>query len=389
VISGRRYSATAVTTVFLNALKIALPTVPDIDKQPVAANVFTGADATFYVTAAGVGPFTYQWYKGAGQIGGATDNILQLNNVALSAADTYSVQIGNGIGTTNSAGAVLNVAPRPAPPSTLAIDFNQRGEEATFTENGFNSFVLAGSGAIGLPTTTLFGGVEVTVSGSNGSTLDSRSRTSITNFGAFTEEKLLRDFIYSTLTTNAEGMDVRVRFLAPNQPYNLTIWSFDDQQGVTNQQGLVVLRNSDWYANGVLVKNDYSFYGTPTNEPLDNLQYRFNFTATSDANGTILLQGRRDMPEAGISVFLNALKIAVPQTVIGPVERVGDNLRLTIETPDSSVSHQLQTTGDLSNISWGPVSGVTTTVLGPTTLQMEFPAPTGATGFYRVVRTTP
>jgi hypothetical protein len=60
-----------------------------------------------------------------------------------------------------------------------------------------------------------------------------------------------------------------------------------------------------------------------------------------------------------------------------------------METPDSSQPHQLQSTTSLSAISWGTVSGVTTTILGPTTLQMEFPAPTGPTGFYRVVRTSP
>lgn len=389
LISGRRDNETSASTVFLNALKVALPTVPDIDKQPVGADVFTGADVTFYVNVTGVGPFTYQWYKGANQIDGANDRVLQLNNVDFADNATYSVQISNDIGSTNSAGAALNVTARPAPPATLAIDFNQRGQEENETEPGFQSFALAGSGAIALPTMRLYGGVEVTVSGANGTTLDSRLRGSITNFGAFTEEKLLQDFIYSTPVSGTDGIDVRVRFLAPNQLYNCTIWSFDDQQGATNAQGLVVLRTSDWYANGVLVKDNYSFYGTTTNEPTDNLQYQFRFTATSDPNGTILLQGRRDMPEDSISVFINALKVAVPQTVIGPVERVGGNLRITIETPDASQPHELQSTTSLSAISWGPVSGVTTTILGPTTMQMQFPAPTGATSFYRVVRTTP
>jgi hypothetical protein len=389
VISGWRDNATSASTVFLNALRIALPTAPDIDTQPVGVDVFTGADVTLYVNAVGVGPFTYQWYKGAGQIGGATESVLHLSNVNFSDSETYSVQVGNQIGTTNSAGAVLNVTARPAPAATIAIDFNQRGEDATATASGFAPFSLAGSGAIALPTTRLFGGVEVTVSGSNGTTVDSRARGSITNFGAFTEEKLLRDFIYSTPISGTDGLDVQLRFLAPNQLYNCTIWSFDDQQGATNAQGLVVLRTSDWYANGALVKDNYSFYGTTTNEPADNLQYQFRFTATSDANGTILLQGRRDMPEDSISVFLNALRIAIPQTVIGPVERIGDNLRITMETPDSSQPHQLQSTTSLSAISWGTVSDVTTTIIGPTTLQMEFPAPTGPTGFYRVVRTSP
>jgi hypothetical protein len=105
-----------------------------------------------------------------------------------------------------------------------------------------------------------------------------------------------------------------------------------------------------------------------------------------EPNGTILLQGRRDMTDNGIGVFLNGLKIALPQTVIGKIELVGGNIRLTVETPDSSKAHAVEKTDNLSAISWGPVGGVTTTVLSPTSLQLEFAQPVAGMQFYRVTR---
>jgi hypothetical protein len=364
-IQGRRDNALAAATVFLNALKLTHPTPPTIDKQPVGTNLLTGADIRFYTVAIGAGgPFTYQWYKNNSPIGSlTTDNFLQLSNVALSDAGTYTVVVANqNAETTTSSDAVLAITQRPATPSTLAIDFNNR-TETNLTEPGFDSFILNGSGAITVPTTRLFGGAEVTVAGSSGTSIDSRSRTnSIINSNNFTQQKLLQDFIYSTLTTNSEGIDVTVRFMVPNQLYNFTIWSFDDQNPGQ--------RVSDWYANAVLVKDNYTFEGSTASEPTDNLQYQFSFNATSDANGT----------------FLYALKITIPATIISNVELIGGNVRLTVQTPDSSKTHSIEQTTDLAVSFSGPVSGVTTTVLTPTSLQMEFAQPAGGVHFYRINR---
>lgn len=385
VIQGRREPSSASQTVFLNALKINSVVKPEIDTAPRSQEIYAGGDLDLSVTAVGVGPFTYQWYKGPSPIGGATSRTYHLANAQLSDAGSYSVVVSNDSGPTTSGNADITVIPRPATPSVLAVDFNQRGESNT-TEVGFSSFALQGAGvAIDVPTTRFFNGIEVTVSGSTGTTVDSRSRTSITNNNTFTESALLRDFIYSTPTTGGEGLDVRVRYLAPNQLYNCTIWSFDDQQTRTNQAGETLFRNSDWFANGVMVKENYSFIGTIDNEPTDNSQYQFRFNATSDANGTILLQGRRDMIDNGIGVFLNALRIAVPQTVISSVERVGGNLRLIVETPDSSQAHAVEQT-DAFPGEWSNVTGVTSTVLSPTSIRLEFAEPGTSPKFYRIKR---
>lgn len=375
-IQGRREASGAGTAVFLNALKIEAPSLPSIIKQPVGGTVFVGADVTLSVLAVGVGPFTYQWSKDNVPLGSATTSSLVLSNVQLSATGNYTVSVVNNIGTTNSAIAALNVTARPAPPSFLGIDFNNRNEEVGFTDPGFQSFALINSGAISVPTTRLFGGVEVTVAGSAGSTIDSRRRSSITNNNTFTEEMILNDFIYSTPTNGTEGIDVTLRFMRPNQQYAVTLWSFDDQN--------LGSRISDWSANGVLVKDDYIFDGSfpATN----NTQYKFSFDVTSDSNGTILLQGRRDAVGAGVSVFLNGLSVGIPPTTISNVELVGGNVRLTIQTPDSSKQHTVEQNSDIGTTSWSTVTGVTTTVLSPTSMRFEFAKPVGSMRYYRINR---
>jgi hypothetical protein len=375
VISGRRNIASSPTAVFLNALKISVPSGPTIDRAPVGGTFFTQADLRLYVLATGTGPFSYQWYKDSQPIDGANDYFIQLSNLQTDDSGTYSVLVGDTVTSTNVS-AVVTVVDRPAPPSTLAIDFNNRGEE-TNTEPGFDSFVLDGAGATALATTHLFGGVEVTVAGSNGTSVDSRHRLSITNNAGFTQQNLLSDFIFSTLTTNSEGIDVTVRFLLPNQAYTVTVWSFDDQNPGT--------RTSDWYANNIFV-NTYSFEGSTASEPTDNSQYRFTFTATTDANGTLTLQGRRNPATSGIAVFLNGLRIAIPETRISNVERAGGMLRLTVQTPDATKAHGVQEKSDLAAPTWNTVSGVTTTILSPTSVQLEFVEPGSGTHFYRVNR---
>lgn len=351
-------------------------TPPSITTQPVGTNVFTGADLTFTVGVAGTAPFTNQWFKGSSPVLNATNFSLTLTNVQLTDAGSYSLVITNAGGRTNSQPAVLTVTARPAAPSSLGIDFNDRGSSAGDVEAGFESFTLDGTGATPVQTTRLFGGVEVTVNGSNGTTVDSRNRVSPPNTNEFTEMKLLQDFIFSPPTTGTEGLDVRVRFLATNQLYTATIWSFD----VINAGA----RISDWYANGILVKDNYTFDGSIP--PTNNLQYQFSFNVTSDAAGTILFQGRREATGTGVSVFLNALKIFIPPPVISNIEIVGGTIRLTVQTSDSSKQHTVEKTDNLSTISWSTVSGVTTTILSPTALRLEFPQPANGMQFYRINR---
>jgi hypothetical protein len=376
LIQGRRNAGSGTAaTVFLNALKIDAPSAPSIVGQPAGANVFVNSDVSFSVSVIGAGPFTYQWSKNNVAITGETNNVLLLPNVQLTSAGSYSVTVANVSGSTNSAAAVLAVAARPAPPVFLGIDFNDRNFETNFTQPGFGSFTLGGTGAIAGPTTHLFGGVEVTVAGSAGTTVESRNRATITNTMDFTQELLLKDFVYSVPTTGTDGLDVTLRFLDTNMLYTVTVWSFDNQNFGS--------RISDWTANGVLV-DTYTFDGTFA--PTNNTQYQFSFNIASDTNGTILLQGRRDPSGTGVAVFLNALQVSVPPTIISQIELVGGNIRLTVQTPDSSKQHIVEQTSDPSSGLWSPVSGVTTTILSPNSLQFEFSAPVGTTRFYRINR---
>ena len=382
IIQGRRDNATTATraSVFLNALKIALPTPPFISQQPTSREVYTGSDVSFTVAATGLEPFTYQWFKGSDPLIGETTNTLSLVNVQLVNAGFYSVAVSNQFGGTNSSPANLVVIERPAPQVSLGIDFNNRNEEAGFTEDKFESFVLGETGAIVTPTTKLFGGpggVEVTVVGLNGTTVDSRRRGTPVPSGAFTQAKLLQDFIFSPPTTGTDGLEVTLKFLTPNTPYEVTVWSFDTGNGGS--------RISDWFANGALAQNDYIFDGSVA--PTNALANQFTFNTLSDAEGTIVIQGRREELGVGVSVFLNALKIELGavEMRIANIERIGGNIRFIVQTPDSSKQHSIEKTDNLSTISWEPVLGVTSTVLTPTSVQLEFAQPSDAMQYYKVI----
>jgi alpha-tubulin suppressor-like RCC1 family protein len=81
-----------------------------ITSQPVNQSTFIGGAANFAVTASFQGPFTYQWRLNGNPISGATNGTLSLTNVQLNQAGTYSVTVGNGLGSVLSSGAALAVS---------------------------------------------------------------------------------------------------------------------------------------------------------------------------------------------------------------------------------------------------------------------------------------
>lgn len=187
----------------------------------------------------------------------------------------------------------------------LALDFNARTSTG-LTGGGFSSFVINSNGGNTavqtLPTTRNFGGVfgiTVTVSNTPGFGYGDRVRNNPANSGAFTESLLLRDFIRSEANTGTGGLDLNLSGLTANAPHRVTVWSFDDDS--------TTVKVSDWYANGLLVKSDYTF--NPAVSPSSNEQYRFTFEADATGSGTMLVSGRRDTASSGIGVFLNAFNI--------------------------------------------------------------------------------
>lgn len=101
---------------------------PTLSTQPASQTVTIGTTATFTVSAAGTGPFTYQWQKNGTAISGATT--ASYNTPTTSASDnsaTFSVVVSNAGGSVTSAKAVLTVNSSPAYtvyPGFIGTDLN-------------------------------------------------------------------------------------------------------------------------------------------------------------------------------------------------------------------------------------------------------------------------
>jgi hypothetical protein len=213
----------------------------------------------------------------------------------------------------------------------LSIDFNDRDNDLPdHTQPGFHSFIIDGPAGIEtFPVIHFFGDIKVTFSGSTFAGFDDRKRATPVNAGAFTEEKLLQDFIFSREPLG-EGFDILIEPLPPNQTFHVTIWSFDT--GSTGN------RVSDWFANDKLVREAYAFNGAVL--PARDEDYRFSFNALSDGQGKILIQGRgHPSSSSPLAVFINALQLtpvpdAAPEITkepAGAAFALGDRAILSVD----------------------------------------------------------
>src|SRR6185436_4079592 len=109
------------------------------------------------------------------------------------------------------------------------------------------------------------GVMTVTLSG-NGTNpgYDDRLRTVPSNSVAFTQERLLKDVVFSPDTTTNGGLNITVNGLISNEFYRITIWSFDNSS--------TGARVSDWFVNGLQLIDNYTFNGS--NLPTNNSQYQ-------------------------------------------------------------------------------------------------------------------
>ena len=199
----------------------------------------------------------------------------------------------------------------------LALDFNDRSNDLPGnTQENFDSFILGNIGsstAIQTGTNTLaYGTVSVSISDLLGSGCDDRKRTTPVTNGTFTDAQLLQDVIFPTGTAT-NGLNIRVQGLASNQVCQVTVWSFD-----SSSPGA---RISDWYANGLLVKDHYTFDGGVL--PTSNSQYRFSFAATSTADGQLVIRAQGESASGAPAVFLNALQISSIPSQAPPCNTLG------------------------------------------------------------------
>ena len=183
----------------------------------------------------------------------------------------------------------------------LALDINDRGAPGPAnTQAGFQEFLLGGTedNDFGGVTTHSYGGIDVTLTHSNGGNIGDRRRTQPTNGGDFTQQELLRDLVFARGTSAADGLDVLIEGLLPGQQYEVTLWSFDD--------GSPSSRLSDWFVNGGLAMDNYVFHGN--DDPISDAVYSFSFLANADASGELLIGGRA-AGGSNPNVFLNALRL--------------------------------------------------------------------------------
>jgi len=86
---------------------------PVITVQPFDQTVFAAGTASFQVMASGNQPLGYQWKYNGNPILGATNRILPLSNVALTAAGNYRCVVTNSLGSATSDSATLTVMQPP------------------------------------------------------------------------------------------------------------------------------------------------------------------------------------------------------------------------------------------------------------------------------------
>lgn len=350
---------------------------PSITQQPQGQSVLTRSRVTLSVTATGTSPLDAQWRKDGQALDNETGLTLVIGSAQLDDAGDYDVIISNSAGSVTSQVATVSVSVRPEPPTSLRIDFNNSAnDDAGNTEVGFQSFSLP---SIGLgPFSRSYGGAEVSLTGV-GVSLESRLRGTPANNGLFTEERLLRDFVFARDTTPETGIDIAVQFLEPNTSYAVTLWSFDT--------GSTGARVSDWSANGTGVVTGYTFDGATL--PADNLVSRITFDATTDGDGTILIQGRRSAATSGVfNVFLNALQVVRRELRLTSITLLpgGLDIELMVEVLDPSVNHRLFYKDNLNDPEWLEETNAFFLLPEGNTIRVLVTRPEGATRFYQVVQ---
>jgi hypothetical protein len=128
------------------ALTLNLP--PAITNQPVGLAVPAGANPSFRVVAGGTAPLKFQWRLGATTLSGATNSVLNLNNVSATNAGAYSVIVSNSFGTATSSNAFLVVTNPVCTSAPAGLVGWWQGEGASVDAVGGTPATLVGNTAV-------------------------------------------------------------------------------------------------------------------------------------------------------------------------------------------------------------------------------------------------
>jgi Concanavalin A-like lectin/glucanases superfamily len=146
---------------------------PIITNQPLSVTQYVTYPVTLSVSAFGSYPLTYTWTQaGVGVVQSGLANSFTIPSLSSANAGTYTVNVSNGAGSTNSAQAVVTVLPAPTTPPNIdglvlhltfddtLVDATGRGNNGTNLASGVdtvitNSYVQGQIGDAFSYTTTL------------------------------------------------------------------------------------------------------------------------------------------------------------------------------------------------------------------------------------------
>lgn len=148
--SNNIVSQTFNVTVVTPVTEAMLAALPKIYREPESQTIPAGRMVILSVGVSGRAPFQYQWQFNGSNIPGATSDYLLLRNFNSAQAGSYSVQVSNLYGSTNSTVAVLTLPGTPAanlaqtsisiPPANAAATLSMKPP----AERGQFSFQITG-----------------------------------------------------------------------------------------------------------------------------------------------------------------------------------------------------------------------------------------------------
>src|SRR5579863_148582 len=156
-----------------------MPSAPSVESapkltQPSSITVVAGQTATFSVTAAGTGPFTYQWYENGVAIPGGTGSFYTTTATAASQSGTvFTVVVSSSAGSVTSTPATLTVQNAPAPVANSLVASN-----VTPVYDGTVLLVATFSGGTATIGSNGVGSSDITANASSGTSYPTPSLTS-------------------------------------------------------------------------------------------------------------------------------------------------------------------------------------------------------------------
>ncbi|MFY9744605.1 MAG: hypothetical protein WAK21_21575 [Candidatus Sulfotelmatobacter sp.] len=178
----------------------AIVSLPVITMQPVSENVCAGASPSFTIAASYAS--TYQWYKGASEVGtGAT---LTFNDVTSASDGSYTCNVTNAAGTVTSNPAILSVATSTTP----TISANPASVSVYATQTATFSVSATGTGTLSYQWYTGAPPNGTAISGATSSTYTTGALTDADNGTQYYATVTDTNCTNTTLTSTAATLSV-------------------------------------------------------------------------------------------------------------------------------------------------------------------------------------